>query len=79
MFNSYDLKDEEVLHIIEKYENLINKYSRLYTNGPIDEDLRQEIILKIYVTLTQNRENWKIFACFAGVEKGPSDGWTLCP
>ncbi len=57
MFNSYDLKDEEVLHIIEKYENLINKYSRLYTNGPIDEDLRQEIILKIYVTLTQNREN----------------------
>ncbi len=57
MFNSYDLTDEEVLHIIEKYENLINKYSRLYTNGPIDEDLRQEIILKIYVTLTQNREN----------------------
>lgn len=56
MFNSYDLTDEEVLHIIDKYENLINKYSRLYSNGPIDEDLRQEIILKIYVTLTQNRE-----------------------
>ncbi len=56
MFNSYDLTDEEVLHIIDKYENLINKYSRLYSNGPIDEDLKQEIILKIYVTLTQNRE-----------------------
>lgn len=56
MFNSYDLTDEEVLHIIDKYENLINKYSRLYSNGPIDEDLRQEIILKIYVILTQNRE-----------------------
>lgn len=56
MFNNYDLSDEEVIHIIDKYENLINKYSRLYSNGPIDEDLRQEIILKIYVTLTQNRE-----------------------
>ena len=56
MFNNYNLSDEEVIGIIEKYENLINKYSRLYSNGPIDEDLRQEIILKIYVTLTQNRE-----------------------
>lgn len=61
MFNNYNLSDEEVIGIIEKYENLINKYSRLYSNGPIDEDLRQEIILKIYVTLTQNREKWKIF------------------
>ena len=56
MFNNYNLTDEEVLEIIEKYENLINKYSRLYTNGPIDEDLKQEIIIKIYMVLTKNRE-----------------------
>lgn len=56
MFNNYNLTDEEVLKIIEKYENLINKYSRLYTNGPIDEDLKQEIIIKIYMVLTKNRE-----------------------
>lgn len=56
MFNNYNLTDEEILEIIEKYENLINKYSRLYTNGPIDEDLKQEIIIKIYMVLTKNRE-----------------------
>ena len=56
MFNNYNLTDEEVLEIIEKYENLINKYSRLYTNGPIDEDLKGEIIEKIYKILTKNRE-----------------------
>lgn len=56
MFNNYNLTDKEVLEIIEKYENLINKYSRLYTNGPIDEDLKQEIIIKIYMVLTKNRE-----------------------
>lgn len=56
MFNNYNLTDEEVLEIIEKYENLINKYSRLYTNGSIDEDLKQEIIIKIYMVLTKNRE-----------------------
>lgn len=56
MFNNYNLTDEEVLEIIEKYENLINKYSRLYPGGAIDEDLREDIIEKIYKTLTQNRE-----------------------
>ena len=56
MFNNYNLTDEEVLEIIEKYENLINKYSRLYTNGPIDEDLKQVIIIKIYMVVTKNRE-----------------------
>lgn len=30
MFNNYNLTDEDVIGIINKYENLINKYSRLY-------------------------------------------------
>ena len=48
MFNNYNLTDDD--------ENLINKYSRLYPGGPIDEDLKGEIIEKIYKILTKNRE-----------------------
>lgn len=56
MFKNYNLTDEEVLDILNQYERLINKYSKLYENANIDEDLKQEIILKIYTTLTRNRE-----------------------
>ena len=56
MFNNYNLTYDEVIEILNKYQNLINKYSRLYVGGPIDEDLKSEIIEKIYVVLTQNRE-----------------------
>ena len=56
MFRNYNLSDDEVVEIIEKYKNLINKYSKLYPGGPIDEDLRGEIIEKMYRVLTINRE-----------------------
>ena len=54
MFNNFNLSDDDVLVIVKKYENLINKYSRI--NDEIDEDLKQEIILNIYKSLTKNRE-----------------------
>lgn len=54
MFKNFNMSDDEILMIIEEYENLINKYS--YINGEIDDDLRQEIILNIYKDLTRNRE-----------------------
>lgn len=54
MFNNFNLSDEQVLYIIKKYKNLINKYSKI--NGETDEDLKQEIILSIYKTLTKNRK-----------------------
>ena len=54
MFKNFDLSDDEVLEIVTKYENLINKYSKV--NREIDEDLKQEIILNIYKSLTKNRE-----------------------
>lgn len=57
MFNNYNLTDNDVLEIIEKYSKLINKYSIL--NGDINEDLRQEIIITIYIKLTANREKLK--------------------
>ena len=56
MFNNYNLSDDEVIEILSRYENLINKYSRLYKNGPIDVDLQSDIIEKIYIALTKNRE-----------------------
>lgn len=54
MFKNFNMTDDEVMEIIDKYDNLINKYSRI--NGNIDEDLKQEITIEIYKTLTKNRE-----------------------
>ena len=54
MFNNYSLSDDDVMGIIEKYDNLINKYSEI--NGKTDDDLKQEIIITIYRKLTKNRE-----------------------
>jgi len=53
-FNNYSLSDEDVLGIIEKYNNLINLYSEI--DGVVNEDLKQEIIIEIYIKLTKNRE-----------------------
>ncbi len=53
MFNNFSLTDEEVISIITDYDNLINKYSKI--NGVINEDLKQEIILNLYIRLTKNR------------------------
>lgn len=56
MFNNYNLTDDEVMEIIFSNKKLIDKYSKLSAKGPVDEDLRSEIIEKIYRTLTRNRE-----------------------
>lgn len=57
MFNNFSLDDEDVIEILEKYGNLIDKYSKI--EGKINEDLRGEIVLKIYKSLTKNRKNKK--------------------
>ena len=54
MFKDFNLSDDEVFEIVQKYENLINMYSDI--NGNLNEDLRQEIIIGIYMALTKNRE-----------------------
>lgn len=54
IFRNFNLSDHEVIDIVFEYDNLINKYSKI--NGKIDEDLKQEIIIEIYRTLTKNRE-----------------------
>lgn len=57
MFKNFNMTDDEVMEIIYTYDNLINKYSKI--NGKIDEDLKQEITVEIYKTLTKNRERQK--------------------
>jgi len=54
MFRKFNLTDDEVVEIISRYDNLLNKYSKI--NDAIDEDLKQEITIEIYRTLTKNRE-----------------------
>lgn len=58
MFNNFNLSDEEILFIIEKYEPLIRKESKI--KFKFDEDLNQEIKLYIYKVLTSGRRNKKI-------------------
>lgn len=53
IFNGFNLKDEEILDIINYSMSKINQNSRI--NGIVDEDLKQEIIVAIYEQLTQGR------------------------
>ena len=57
IFKNFNMTDDEVMEIIYTYDNLLNKYSKI--NAKIDEDLKQEIKLEIYKTLTKNRERQK--------------------
>lgn len=54
IFKNFNMSDDEVMEIIYKFNNLITKYSRI--NSVINEDLKQEIIIEIYKTLTKNRK-----------------------
>lgn len=58
MFNNFDLKDEEIIKIIQDYKPLILNKSMI--NHKLDEDLNQELIIKIYKVLSKNR-NKKFF------------------
>ncbi|MBO5004538.1 MAG: helix-turn-helix domain-containing protein [Clostridia bacterium] len=57
LFKNFNLTDDEVEDILKNYRSLINRYSEI--NGVIDKDLRQEIMMEIYISLTQNREKFK--------------------
>lgn len=56
LFRNFNLSDDEVEDILKKHNGLICKYSEI--NGVIDKDLRQEIMIEIYMSLTQNREKF---------------------
>ena len=54
IFNNNNLSEKEILYIIEKFRNYIRKES--YINRKFDEDLNQEIKIRIYKTLTKGRK-----------------------
>ena len=57
MFNDFNMNDLEIMNIIQKYNPLIIKRSKI--NYKYDEDLCQEIKLNIWKELSKNRKNKK--------------------
>lgn len=57
LFKNFNLTDDEVEDILKNNKGLVNRYCEI--NGVIDNDLRQEIMMEIYISLTQNREKFK--------------------
>ena len=53
MFNKFNLSDEEIMKIIEDYKPLILNKSMI--NNRLDEDLKQEILIKLFRVLSMNR------------------------
>lgn len=54
MFNNFNLRNKEVIKILDDYSNLIKGNSKV--KGNIDEDLEQEIKMRIFEVLTKNRK-----------------------
>ena len=54
MFKNFNLSNNEILDIINDYMSLINKYSII--DGKINEDLKQEILIKILRDLRKNKK-----------------------
>ena len=67
IFKNFNMTDDEVMEIIYTYDNLLNKYSKI--NVRIDEDLKQEITVEIYKTLTKNRERQKNLKKFLKLDR----------
>lgn len=53
MFNNFNLNDNEILKIIADYKPLI--ISKSMINHKLDKDLEQELKIKIFKTLSLNR------------------------
>lgn len=53
MFNNFNLTDEEIFYIFEKYKPLIDKASMI--SFKFDEDLNQEIQIYLYNLLSKGR------------------------
>ena len=49
------VKNEEIESILRQMDSFIN--NNCYVNGKFDEDLKQEICFKIFISLSKNRKN----------------------
>ncbi len=59
LFNNYKLTNREIEHVLCQMEHYINVNS--FVNGKFDEDLNQEIKIKIFRVLSKNRKRFKNF------------------
>ena len=55
LFNNYNLTNEEIESILRQMDSFIN--NNCYVNGKFDEDLKEEICFKIFISLSKNRKN----------------------
>ncbi|MBR6504148.1 MAG: helix-turn-helix domain-containing protein [Clostridia bacterium] len=53
MFNNFNLTDEEIIKIIEEYKPLLLDKSMI--NYKFDEDLYQELKIRVFIALSKNR------------------------
>ncbi len=54
LFNNFNLSNEEIENILNQLEKTIN--ANCYINGIFNEDLKQDIYLNIFVSLSKNRK-----------------------
>lgn len=54
LFNNFNLSNEEIESILNQLEKTIN--ANCYVNGKFNEDLKQDIYLNIFVSLSKNRK-----------------------
>ena len=59
LFNNYKLTNRDIEHVLCQMEHYINVNS--FVNGKFDEDLNQEIKIKIFRVLSKNRKRFKNF------------------
>ena len=59
LFNNYKLTNREIEHVLCQMKHYINVNS--FVNGKFDEDLNQEIKIKIFRVLSKNRKKFKNF------------------
>ena len=59
LFNNYKLTNREIEHVLCQMNHYINVNS--FVNGKFDEDLNQEIKIKIFRVLSKNRKKFKNF------------------
>ena len=57
LFNNFNLSNEEIEYILRQMEHFIDINCKI--DFKFDEDLKQEIYLKIFIVLSQNRKNFK--------------------
>lgn len=54
LFNNFNLTNEEIESVLSQIEKFID--GNCYVNGKFNDDLKQDIYLNIFITLSKNRK-----------------------